>query len=206
MHLQEYNKYEALLNDLEVSRKRVKVPVSLKNAEAQTNQTSHLFKLRRDYAGILGKNRFDDRTAVLSERFNTKIYKVIVFESDKGLVAAKFFYFSSTNPTLTFEGTTAVPNSYLLRCKTRSAELNPPNFFKLFKIKTSTAERRIIKFEIVANSSIRYEFGDKSLFEEMENDDAVYSFDINTSEYPTSMFGSAIQTPSQDWLMESLGT
>jgi hypothetical protein len=133
--------------------------------------------------------------------FNTKIYKVIAFESEKGLVAAKFFYFDCNNPTSTFEGITTVPQSYRLKCKTASAELNPPNFFKLFKIKTSTAERRILKFEMVANSGIRYEFGEKRPFEDMNHDDAVYGFDINTWEYPSSMFGSAIQTSNQDWLM-----
>jgi len=118
MMLQECNKYEAFLSSKESQSKRVKEPP--KHAESQTEQIAHLLRLRRDYAGVLGKNRFDDRTAVLLDRFNTKIFKVVAYENEKGgLVAAKFWYFNHDNASELFESSTAVPQSYLQKCRQR---------------------------------------------------------------------------------------
>lgn len=49
--------------------------------------------MRRDYAGIVGKNRFDDRINVLNKNFNTKIFKVIVYENSTSISAIKFSYY-----------------------------------------------------------------------------------------------------------------
>ncbi len=38
----------------------------------------------------------------------------------------------------------------------------------------------------------------------MEPEDEVYGFDINTKEYPASMFGS-LQQVGQEWYLEGLG-
>lgn len=58
---------------------------------------------------------------------------------------------------------------------------------------------------MVSNASEKFEFGEKRSFEQLEREEAVYSFDINTTEYPASMFGSAFPAANQEWYMESLG-
>lgn len=121
MLLQEYNKYETFLSSIEAQGKRT-IREPMRHAETQTDETAHLLQLRRDYAGVLGKNRFDDRTSVLLDRFNTKVLKAVGYENEKGfLVAVRFSYFLDGKPDEQFEGGTAVPQAYLLKCKQKLA-------------------------------------------------------------------------------------
>ena len=89
---QEINKYETLSLEIQSSKKKdrdVRKKEGL-HQETQTESKEHLLVLRRDYAGVIGRNRFDDRLRVLEGNFNTKINKVIVYENSKGIAAVKF--------------------------------------------------------------------------------------------------------------------
>lgn len=74
--IQEYNKYENYAQGW----KKIKLT---SEAETQTDSVgnTNLYRLRRDYAGIIGKNRFDDRTNVLLSNFNCRVHKMTVFEN-----------------------------------------------------------------------------------------------------------------------------
>lgn len=78
---QELNKYESMALEIESSKKRDKDSKvkSHQSQEIQTDSKESLLVLRRDYSGIVGKNRFDDRINVLGNNFSTKISRVIVY-------------------------------------------------------------------------------------------------------------------------------
>lgn len=66
--------------------------------------------LRRDYAGILNKYRYEDRI-ILQENKTAKIIGMMIYEIQKGIVAMQAFYNNGERTYL------PIPQHFIERCR-----------------------------------------------------------------------------------------
>lgn len=60
------------------------------------------------------------------------------------------------------------------------------------------------KVEIRSNRNLKYEFGEKRSFQEVNGNETVYAFDIGLNEVPVAVFG-AVGLWRGSWYLEGFG-
>ena len=69
-----------------IKNRKIKVEKGVGYIEFQDTEP-----LRRDYAGVLNRHRFEDRV-VLKDNKKTKITGMIIYESERGIICMQAFY------------------------------------------------------------------------------------------------------------------
>ena len=94
--------------------------------------------MRRDFAGILHRHRFEDRV-VLGDNKKAKIVGMIIYETERGIICLQALYSTGEKSYV------SIPAQVLERVKMTKIETSSNDFFKLFKVKYNMVDNKITK-------------------------------------------------------------